>query len=276
MPDTSVSRPMTLLSISIVCYQPDFERLTLLFNSLARAVSLLAQQGEQTQVFLVDHGQQGALLAKFCQRYQASLKIELLENPANPGFGAGHNLALKQANSRFHLVLNPDVVVPDATLTTLLAFARSHPDVVALSPEVRDAGGKLQYLCKTRPSVLDLALRGFAPAWLKQVFSARLGRYEYRTMVDTRTPAKVELLSGCFMLCRTRALQTTGFDEGYFLYFEDFALSHALHRYGELRYLPEACIVHFGGNSSAKGLSHIRYFLASAWRYFNQFGWRLW
>ena len=265
-----------LLSISIVCYQPDLGQLALMLRSLARSVQVLAQRGEHCQVVLVSHDQDSAPVTELSAQVSPSLSIQCLKNPANPGFGAGHNQAIATVRSHYHLVLNPDVVLQDTTLATMLDFARSHPEIVALSPEVRDASGKLQYLCKTSPAVLDLALRAFAPEWVKKGFAKRLGRYEYRELVDQRRHAEVELISGCFMLCRTGALQAQGFDSRYFLYFEDFALSRQLHAYGQLCYFPDTCIVHFGGHSAHKGLRHLRYFVVSAWRYFNQFGWKVW
>ena len=276
MPNQPELLPQSTLSISIVCYQPDLSHLQLLLFSLSRAIKRLSVQGDTCRIILLNHGHNCEKLLNLCRQYQAIVDLQVLENPDNPGFGAGHNRVIEQVNSQYHLILNPDVVLPDACLVTLLAWLRANPELVAVCPEVRDETGKLQYLCKTAPTLVDLALRGFAPQWLKARFRQRLARYECRAMVEARQSAGVSLMSGCFMLCTTSALKIHRFDERYFLYFEDFVLSRQLQKIGQLQYVPDACIVHFGGNSARKGLLHIRYFLASAWRYFNQFGWRLW
>src|SRR5690606_33631475 len=97
-------------------------------------------------------------------------------------------------------------------------------------------------------------LRGFAPAFLKSRFNTRLAAYENRAVVDADVTAPVDLISGCFMLCRTAALQKVGgFNSAFFLYFEDFALSLELAKIGTLLYLPASKIVHFGGDAGKKG-----------------------
>ena len=78
------------------------------------------------------------------------------------------------------------------------------------------------------------------------------------------------------MLCRTSALQSAGgFNERFFLYFEDFALSRELGKQGALHHVPTVRIIHHGGGASRKGLKHIRYFAASALRFYQQYGWKL-
>ena len=83
------------------------------------------------------------------------------------------------------------------------------------------------------------------------------------------------LASGCFMLLRAHSLATVGgFDERYFLYFEDFDLSLRLAQLGEVQYLPEMQIIHHGGYAARKGWRHIAMFLRSGIRFFQDHGWR--
>jgi GT2 family glycosyltransferase len=78
------------------------------------------------------------------------------------------------------------------------------------------------------------------------------------------------------MLCRTDALKAVqGFDDKYFLYFEDFALSIKLREIGKISYLSSMKIQHFGGEASRKGLKHIYYFLSSAFKFYQEFGWKI-
>jgi GT2 family glycosyltransferase len=77
------------------------------------------------------------------------------------------------------------------------------------------------------------------------------------------------------MLAPTPALRAVGgFDERYFLYFEDFDLSLRLGEHGRLVFEPAMRIVHHGGYAARKGLRHVRYFLRSGIRFFNDHGWR--
>jgi len=85
----------------------------------------------------------------------------------------------------------------------------------------------------------------------------------------------VEIASGCCMLVRSSALKAVGgFDQDFFLYFEDFDLSLRLQREGELLFDPAMQAVHHGGYAASKGLAHIRWFVRSGIRFFRLHGWR--
>jgi GT2 family glycosyltransferase len=78
------------------------------------------------------------------------------------------------------------------------------------------------------------------------------------------------------MFARTQALKDIGgFDEEFFLYFEDFDLSLRMREVGRIVHLPTAKIIHLGGNSAAKGPHHIRLFVQSAIRFFQKHGWKI-
>ncbi|HWK55284.1 MAG TPA: glycosyltransferase family 2 protein [Hyphomicrobiales bacterium] len=265
-----------LLSVAIVSFQPEpllFQRvLQALEQALAAVQNVFAAPYAVT---VVDHSPDPTAVAALCAPWRETLSLTLLHDGANPGFGAGHNRALGQSQAPFHLILNPDVILSKDSLVALLQYLRAHPAAALLGPEVHDGQGHLSYPCKAEPTVLDLALRGFAPRWLKRRFDARLARYECRALVEARQVAPALHLSGCCLMARTEALRAVGgFDEGYFLYFEDFALSRALRNQGEVLYCPLATVEHHGGDAARKGLRHVRYFGASAWRWFRQRGWR--
>ena len=77
------------------------------------------------------------------------------------------------------------------------------------------------------------------------------------------------------MLVRGECLTAVeGFDERYFLYFEDFDLSLRLGRLGKLLFAPQVRIVHHGGYAARKGWRHLQMFMRSGLRFFNQHGWR--
>ena len=83
------------------------------------------------------------------------------------------------------------------------------------------------------------------------------------------------LLGGCFLLVEARTLKAVnGFDERYFLYFEDFDLSIRIGKLGKLAYVPGVRITHSGGHTASKGLWHIWNFLISGIRFFSTHGWR--
>jgi GT2 family glycosyltransferase len=266
-----------LLSISIVTYFVDAAGFARVLQHLHVALAHLAQHHSGTVALsIVDNGGEADLLRDLLSSAGLAERTTLLTPPRNLGYGKAHNLAIDAANSRYHLIMNPDVELARDALTSAVAFMKQHNDAVALSPQAEDGAGQPAYLCKRYPAVLDLALRGFAPRALHTRFDERLGTYENRAIVEREQPADVDLISGCFMFCSTAALQKVGgFNPAFFLYFEDFSLSLELRKLGKLMYCPACRIVHFGGNAGRKGLRHMLHFVTSAFRFYNHYGWKL-
>lgn len=273
---------MSGLGIAVVTYAPDLAVLKVLLERLDRALAHAQEEGvlAGAQLVVVDNGP-GSGWRETLQRLLASsslkTKSEVLSGHGNVGYGAGHNLALRRGTEEFHLILNPDVLLTEDALSEGLRFLRAHPEVGLVAPAVRDRQGKVQYLCKNYPTVIDLALRGFAPAIVRRWFQARLNRYELRDQVSDTVLWDPPVASGCFMLCRrTALLQIGGFRSEYFLYFEDFDLSLRLAEVARLAWVPQVRIIHLGGNAAHKGIRHIRLFLRAAVVFFNTHGWRWW
>ena len=253
-------------------------------RSLSEAVEYAKshQQGLSCNLSVVENegiDQQGVRLAEQCLGglYAKVFDcIDLKVSAANLGFGSGHNSAVQELASDFHLVLNPDISLSRESLHIGLEYLQANLGVVLLAPSVTGKEGENLFPCKRYPAVFDLLLRGFAPARLKRSFVERLSRYEMRELAVSEGPVSgIEIASGCCMLIRRAALdQAGGFDERFFLYFEDFDLSLRLRSFGELVYLPSMQIVHYGGNTAKKGLRHIALFAQSAWKFYQRHGWR--
>lgn len=279
-----------LLSVAIVLYQPNMEVLDRTLVHLVAALAPLTQcsaedagEAARYQLFLIDNGgtDAAALNALIARRLSCvpGLSISVQRGHGNVGYGRGHNLAIAQCTSRYHLVLNPDVEMAPDALRNALDFFAAHPEAGLIAPRVSDGHAHLQYLCRRFPAVFDLLLRGFAPASLKRLFAKRLAHYEMRTEIDAADDRTVvwdpPIISGCFMLFRTAVLQQLGgFDPRYFLYFEDYDLSLRTARVTRIAYVPQIAIVHHGGAAARKGRLHIQWFATSAFRFFNRFGWR--
>lgn len=265
------------LDISIVTYQQDLAQFADVLRRLEAAILVLqSQRGAPVRLTIVDNGEDAERLRYLTEKLHPRIIATVVATEQNLGYGRAHNLALENSEAEFHLLMNPDVIVDEEALLLGVKYLENHADVAALSPDALDANGQQLYLCFTYPSLWDLFLRGFAPQALKKLNTARLHRYENRPLVDSQQTATVDLISGCFMLCRSSALRKAGgFNANFFLYFEDFALSLELQKAGRLVYHPAVRIVHFGGEAGKKGLKHILYFADSARKFFNLYGWKL-
>ncbi|CAB3765851.1 N-acetylglucosaminyl-diphospho-decaprenol L-rhamnosyltransferase [Burkholderia puraquae] len=228
---------------------------------------------------LVDNGDEAATLAAIRDGVNGTgVDYELLTGHGNVGYGRGHNLAIEAVESTYHLILNPDIDIEPDALVRALDFLDSHPEVGLLTPWIGDDRGNVQYLCRRFPALFDLLVRGFLPMRVRRWFAARLARYEMRDVINDHDIVwDPPIVSGCFMLFRTDVLKKLGgFDPRYFLYFEDYDLSLRTHEVARVAYVPSVRVVHHGGGASRKGFAHIRMFAASAFKFYNRFGWRLW
>lgn len=264
------------LSVSIVTYAPDLAQLENTLQSLATAIEAARASGrlESAVIDLVDNGP-GKAWTESLHDIARGLGARVISGHGNVGYGRGHNFSLLASGATFHLVLNPDVIVDADAISEALDFMARHPPVVILAPAVMGADGSRQFLCKRYPTVFDLALRGFSPAWLKRCFDRRLAHYEMRDLPVDRPTIDVPLLSGSFMFCRREPVAAIGgFSDAFFVYFEDFDLSLRAAAAGPLAFVPQVKAVHFGGHAARKGWRHILLFVRGACAFFNRHGWK--
>jgi GT2 family glycosyltransferase len=272
----------THLSVSIVLYHSQIELLDASITSLYQSSLRALQENHLASVdlMLVDNSESeeyAASVHALLKTLQSDsfFSIHFSQAEQNSGFGGGHNSVIPRLSSDYHLILNPDAELAEAALCGGLTALEGNEQLALVSPRVLGPDGAQEFLCKSYPSVLVLLLRAFAPEFIRRWFQSMLYRYELREESEGTEPAQVLLASGCFMLLRTGALQSIqGFDEKYFLYFEDFDLSLRLRECGQLMFLPSMVITHHGGYAASKGGRHIRLFVRAGFRFFNDHGWK--
>jgi GT2 family glycosyltransferase len=269
------------VSAAIVVYRTDPAVLRRALASLAASIE--AAKGDhlvsaaRIVVVVNDPGEMPPALAPVIAEWPAAAgDLEVLRGHGNVGYGRANNLALARVESDIHLVMNPDVELDRAAVPAVMRAFCEHSHVSLVAPAVRGEDGAPQYLCKRYPSVWVLFLRGFAPAALRRRFAGSLSRYEMRDLIGDHYLEHVTLASGCFMAARTQALRRVGgFDPRFFMYFEDYDLTLRMAHEGTVAYVPQARIVHLGGEASRKGWRHVAWFVTSAWRFFRRHGWKL-
>ncbi|GAA5180702.1 glycosyltransferase family 2 protein [Niveibacterium umoris] len=262
---------LSRLAISIVIYRPDAQ---LLAQTVASVLTSAAQIPDCSTRLVLVSNDDGSAGARIVAETSPSAEVLHLSGHGNVGYGAGHNMALHAVESDFHLILNPDVVVDTQALAAAVDFMRHHPDVVMLSPDARcpTTSGRL-FLCRRMPRWSVLFARGFVPARFRRRLRPALDHYEMRDVLGDTLLWDPPLVSGCFMLARTHALrEIRGFDERYFLYFEDYDLSLRLRSQGRIVWHPSVRIWHSGGGAAKKGLRHQWMFVRSALRFRKKWG----
>lgn len=234
---------------------------------VARALLCLLSSPVQT-IFLIDNGDDGSL--SFLARY--SPKITYL-HVKNDGFGAGHNIAMRQALKNpdaYHLVMNADVWWDEEIISVLAGYLHDNPDVGMVMPKVFYPDGDLQYACRMLPTPFDLFAKRFLP---RRFTKRRMDRY-LLAMHDHDVPLNCPYLLGSFLLFRNRALKDCGiFDERFFMYPEDIDITRRIHERWRTMFYPAVCIIHHHAAASRSNRKMLRIHLVNMIRYFNKWGW---
>jgi hypothetical protein len=199
--------------------------------------------------------------------------VRLLRNRDNVGFGRGVNQGVQASTGAFILIMNPDCRLTGGALTTLQAELEAHPECALVGPRVLDPDGAVQGSVRGDPDMLTglfgrtSRLRRLLP-WLP-VSSRNV--VAPPTLAPGARSVSVDWVSGACMLVRRDCFQAVGgFDERYFLYWEDADLCRRLRARGyQIRYVPGADVVHRVGQSSRTArAASIRAFHDSAYRYY--------
>ena len=222
------------LSIVIVSYnvRPYLEQC---LQSVQKAI-----EGIVAEVFVVDNHSDDDSVVTVRDHYPW---VCLIENQENLGFARANNLAIRQALGEYVLLLNPDTVVEDATLSQVLEFMDGHPQAGGAGVMMHNADG----------SLAPESRRALPTPWVACLKMLGFSKRYYMSHLPWDRPGKIEVISGAFCFLRKKALDEIGLlDEDFFMYGEDIDLSFRLLKSGwENWYLPYS-IIHFKGKSTQK------------------------
>jgi N-acetylglucosaminyl-diphospho-decaprenol L-rhamnosyltransferase len=171
--------------------------------------------------------------------------------PSNPGYGGGMNagVALLPDSVTWVLLSNPDVVIHPGAIDRLLAAGEQDARIGAVGPAVLNADGTVYPSARRVPSLrLGIGHALLVNLWQDNPWTRR---YRYEEDTDP-VPRDAGWLSGsCLLVRRSVFDQLGGFDEGYFMYFEDVDLGMRISQGGwRIRYEPAAQVTHFGAHST--------------------------
>lgn len=170
----------------------------------------------------------------------------------NVGYGSAVNAAIASlpASVRYVLVSNPDVRLRPGAVAVLAASLDGLPGAGSVGPMILEEDGTIYPSARRIPSLRT----GVGHALLGRVWRSNPWSRVYRQEgVDPSLRREVGWLSGaCLMVRRSAFTEVGGFDERYFMYFEDVDLGYRLGRSGWRNvYEPTATVVHTGGTSTA-------------------------
>ncbi|MFZ8763809.1 glycosyltransferase family 2 protein [Enterococcus diestrammenae] len=255
---------MDKILISIVTYNSKD-----IFQTLDRLAAEVIPSGD-FQVVVYDNGSE----AEYRQKIASYPFVTLLAAEQNQGFGYGHNQVLLPAKNRYAIICNPDILVTKADVDVMIAKMKQQ-EAAAVCPKVLNLDGSTQHLVRHRLAVFDYFLRFVSIRFLNRLFDKRLADFECRDLPTDRD-SFIKMGSGCFMLVDVAKFKAIdGFDERFFMYFEDNDLCLRFGKAGEqILYTPEAQVTHLYGKGAHKSFRLFRIFIQSMGKFFSKWGWR--
>ena len=200
-------------------------------------------------------------------------RVTLVRNDVNVGFSRAVNQALALSAAPLILLINPDCELKDGALAELRAVLDGDPSCAIAGPRILDPDGGVQGSARGDPNMLTGAFgrTGGLRALLPSASAARRNVVVEDALAGGAASKVVDWVSGACMLIRAAPLRAVGgFDDRYFLYWEDADVCRRLRQNGyRIRYVPAAVAVHVVGRSSRTAqAASVRAFHASAYRYY--------
>jgi N-acetylglucosaminyl-diphospho-decaprenol L-rhamnosyltransferase len=187
------------------------------------------------------------------EREASAAGARVIRLPQNVGYGRAANAGERSLDDEveFVLISNPDVRVHPGAIAAMEAALIAHPEAGAVGPKILNEDETVYPSARQIPSLRA----GIGHALLSRLFPHNPWTRAYRQEdVSAEEPRVAGWLSGaCLMVRRTAFCQVGGFDDGYFMYFEDVDLGYRLSRAGWTnRYEPSAKVTHLGATTTSR------------------------
>jgi len=175
--------------------------------------------------------------------------VRLIRNATNSGFGAANNRAVRESSGEFLLFLNTDTVLQSGAVAALLEVLHSDPNAAAAGPLLFPGPGRVQVSFGNRVDFLGQLGQKFV-----------LNAFYKKTLTRESRIREAGWLSAACLLCRRSAFEEVGgFDERFFIYFEDIDLCRRMKASGwRLLFVPRARVFHEGGATTGPRLASSR------------------
>ena len=258
------------LTVSIVAYRN--------YNDILNALSSLEKWTNASinkRVFIIDNGcsvVHKSTVLNFVEQIDKYNDVVYIDAGQNLGFGKGHNYVINKLNSKYHAIVNPDIIFCEDAFSNIITWMDDNPEVGMVIPNIVDDHGIRQLVYREELTVLDVFIRFF----LKGLFKKRMIMHTMQNY-DYSKPFQVPFGQGSFLVIRTDLFKKlNGFDEKFFMYVEDADLCKRVNQVSKLMYFPKAKVIHKWQKGSHHNKTLFKYHLQSLVIYFKKWGVRLW
>jgi GT2 family glycosyltransferase len=190
-------------------------------------------------------------------------RLRVIRNERPLGFSANHNQAFKFCKTPYFAVINPDIRF-SADLFSDLILALDKTDGGVIAPTVVNPAGELEDSARYFPTLIRLMRKA-------------LGLGDGRINLKNLEVREIDWVAGMFLFFPQAIFREIGgFDEHFFLYYEDVDICARIWLSGRRVMLhPGVSVIHDPRRTSRRNLRYMRWHLSSMLRYFAKYAWRL-
>jgi len=237
--------------------EPEVAFVIVTFNSAGQVAqclrSIARQRLHRARIVVVDNASTDETISVI---RQTGIGLTLIENRTNRGFAAACNQAVEAVGEEFVLLLNPDARLSPGAVSTLVDAVVSSQEIGIAGPRILDESGalipsayrlptlfqELAFLFRLKP----ILLWGPVRVVLGPLLMRRFGQFD----PHRRRKVVESVVGSCLLVRRDVWERLSGFDEGFFLFYEekDFCKRAAEAGYKTL-FVPEAKVIHSVGAS---------------------------
>jgi GT2 family glycosyltransferase len=202
------------------------------------------------EVFVIDNDSHDGSADMVAQEHPW---VRLIRNKENLGFAKANNQALRETNSDYVLLLNPDTEVRPNSIKLLLEFFQSHPRCGVVAPQLLNTDGSVQRSCRAFPTFIGMLYELIGLSKMFPPGSSQGTQFRAYKMLDWNHDDQREVdqpEGACLMIRRTVLNEVGLLDEGYWMLFEEVDWCYRVKQHDwEIWFDPAAQVVHHYGQS---------------------------
>lgn len=254
--------------------KPSISVLILNYRNPKATVACVNQflEEEGIEIFVIDNHSEDDSIGVIRNHFGSNERVRIIETPSNRGFGAGYNAGVSYASGEYIFVNNPDKLMQSGGLQTLMQQMETDSSIGIIAPKLLHGDGTHRQSIRRFPRIVDILSRRSV---LGKLCPKALSQY-LMLDADRDSTQDVEwVVGGCFMIRRDLFTELGGFDERFFLFFEDTDLCRRVRSLGKrIVYFPSVTVADKRDRLSGQSFWDLifkktgRIHILSAFRYF--------
>lgn len=220
------------------------------------------------QIIVVDNNSEDNTIQSLKNNYP---NVKVIENKFNYGFAKANNIAIKESNSKYVFLLNPDTILINNVVNIFYNFMEKEGnlDFSCIGGTIFNEDNSLQESFGKYPSIkqilFEFGLKSIFPNFYNENLSTGFKDYKFELK-------EVEHIIGAGMFIRRDVLNKIGyFDEDFFLYYEETELCYRMKKNNfKLFYVPESKLLHYKGKSESPTINKLKIIEQSKYLFFEK------